>query len=56
MDWPRPYGIAWRSGVIKLDPGGPVLQSLAPTCLNTPACKFQVYLVSPWLAASGVFN
>ncbi len=24
-----------------------VLQSLAPTCLNTPACKFQVYLVNP---------
>ncbi len=33
-----------------------VLQSLAPTCLNTPAWKFEVYVVRPWLAASGVFN
>ncbi len=38
---------SWRAGV---------LQSLAPTCLNTPAWKFQVYLVGPWLAASGVFD
>ncbi len=30
--------------------------ALAPTGLNTHACKFQVYLVSSWLAASGVFN
>ncbi len=36
----------WRAGV---------LQSLAPTCLNTPAWKFQVHLWA-WLAASGVFN
>ncbi len=33
-----------------------VLQSLAPTCLNTPAWKFEVYQVRPWLAASGVFD
>ncbi len=37
---------SWRAGV---------LQSLAPTCLNTPACKFQVYLARPWLASSGVW-
>ncbi len=33
-----------------------VLQSLAPTYLNTPPGKFQVYLVRAWLAASGVFD
>ncbi len=33
-----------------------VLQSLAPTSLNTPACKFQVYLERPRLVALGVFN
>ncbi len=33
-----------------------VLQSLAQTCLNTPAWTFQVYLARPWLAASGVFD
>ncbi len=38
---------SWRAGV---------LQSLAPTCLNTPAWKFLVCLVRAWLAASGVFN
>ncbi len=40
------FAMRFRPGVIKLDPGG-ILQSLAPTCLNTPACKFQVYLVNP---------
>ncbi len=29
---------SWRAGV---------LQSLSPTCLNTPAWKFEVYLVRP---------
>ncbi len=38
---------SWRAGV---------LQSLAPTCLNTPAWKFLVCLIRAWLAASGVFN
>ncbi len=38
---------SWRAGV---------LQSLAPTCLNTPAWKFQVYQARPWLSGSGVFN
>ncbi len=38
---------SWRAGV---------LQSLAPTCLNTPAGKLLVCLVKAWLAASGVFN
>ncbi len=38
---------SWRAGV---------LQSLAPTCLNTPAWKFEVYLLRPWLSASGVFD
>ncbi len=33
----------------------PNLQSLAPTCLNTPAWKFLVCLVRAWLASSGVF-
>ncbi len=28
----------------------------APTCLNTPVLKFQVYQARPWLAASGVFD
>ncbi len=45
-----------RPGIFKLDPGGPVFESLASTCLYTPAWKFQVYLVRPWLAASGVFE
>ncbi len=33
-----------------------VLQSLAPTCLNTPAWKFLVCLVRSRLAGSSVFN
>ncbi len=33
---------------------GRVLQILAPTCLNTPAWKFQV--VRAWLAAADVFD
>ncbi len=33
-----------------------VLQSLAPTCLNTPAGKILVCLVRAWLAGSGLFN
>ncbi len=40
----------FKSGVTTL-----VLQSLAPTCLNTPALKFQVYQARPWLAGSGVW-
>ncbi len=36
---------SWRAGV---------LPSLALTCFNTPAWKLEVYLVRPWLAASGV--
>ncbi len=38
---------SWRAGV---------LQSLAPTCLNTPAGMFLVCLVRAWLAGSGVSN
>ncbi len=30
----------FQAGVTTLGPGG---QSFAPTCLNTPALKFQVY-------------
>jgi len=33
-----------------------VLQSLAPTCLNTPAWKFLVCWIRPSLAGPGVFN
>lgn len=29
-------GVSWRAGVLLI---------LAPTCFNTPACKFLVYLV-----------
>ncbi len=33
-----------------------VTEGRCPTCLNTPAWKFLVCLVRPWLAGSGVFN
>ncbi len=55
----KKYVLQFTPGVTALSPGGPVsskMFSFKPTCLNTPALKFQIYQARPWLAGSGLFD